>query len=57
MEALVQLLTPLIIDLVGEYRHRNDELTSEIVRQRLMIALDSTELKINQLIADIRNKK
>lgn len=55
---IVQLLTPFIIELVGEYRHKNDVLTPEIVEQRLKEKIDSGELKIDATIAEIlRNQK
>ncbi len=53
MGNLAQVLTPFIIELVGEYRHRNDELTLDIVEQRLQDKIDSGELKIDQAIAEI----
>ena len=55
---LVQILTPLIIELVGEFKHRNDELTPDIVAARLRAKIDMGELKIDQAIAEIiRNQR
>jgi len=57
MGQLALQLTPFIIELINEYRHRNDQLTPEIVTQRLQKMIDSGELKIDQAVADILSRK
>jgi hypothetical protein len=35
MEQLIQVLTPIVLQLIGEFKHRNDVVTGDDVAARL----------------------